>query len=71
MNGKEKEEILVAIAKLEEKTENLENYVFRDMSKKISDLCDKMEKRFMQTLKLNVIFICSVLGLMGVLIVSL
>ena len=44
MNGKDKEEILVAIARLEEKNAHLEGYLFKELRPHIQNLCDKIEK---------------------------
>ena len=43
MNGKDKEEILVAIARLEEKNAHLEGYLFKELRPHIQDLCGKIE----------------------------
>ena len=43
MESKEKEEILVAIARLEEKNEHLEKYLFKELKPHIQNLCDKIE----------------------------
>jgi len=44
METKEKGEILVAIARLEEKNAHLEGYLFKELRPHIQDLCDKIEK---------------------------
>ena len=43
METNDKEEILVAIAKLEEKNEHLEKYIYKDLKPHIQNLCDKIE----------------------------
>ena len=43
MEGKEKEEILTAIARLEVKNEHLERYIYKELKPHIQNLCDKIE----------------------------
>ena len=42
MNGIEESKILVAIARLEEKHEHLESYIFKDLKQDIERLCNKV-----------------------------
>lgn len=42
MNGTEESKILVAIARLEEKHEHLETYIFKDLKADIERLCNKV-----------------------------
>lgn len=42
MNGTEESKILVAIARLQEKQEHLETYVFKDLKADIEKLCSEV-----------------------------
>lgn len=79
MNGAEKEEILVAIAKLEEKNEHLELYIFKDLKPDIERLCKKVElcaektedcyhKNLRWMIATLVAFIAAVFGWIGLLV---
>jgi len=43
MESEDKEEILVAIARLEEKNEHLEGYIYKELKPDIEKLCNKVE----------------------------
>ena len=40
----DKQEILVAIARLEEKNEHLESYIYKELKPDIAKLCSRVEK---------------------------
>ena len=59
------------VASLETEVHNLKDYMKGDMAIRIDKLCSKIDKRFMQMLKLYVSFIIGIIGLVGVLIVMI
>lgn len=69
MNGKEKEEILVALARLEERYDNLERYIYKELKPDVSRLFNQMHTTFRWVGSI-ILFINGVLGLIGVLILK-
>ena len=57
------------VARVETEVRNLKDYMKDDMATRIDQLCSKIDKRFMQMLKLYVSFILGMMGLISVLIV--
>ena len=57
------------VARVETEVRNLKDYMKDDMATRIDQLCTKIDKRFMQMLKLYVSFILGMMGLISVLIV--
>ena len=57
------------VARVETEVRNLKDYMKDDMASRIDQLCSKIDKRFMQMLKLYVSFILGMMGLISVLIV--
>lgn len=60
--------VLIAIAKLEEKNENLERYVFKEMKPEIANVYAMVQSSFKWMMFTMVTFIVSTLGLIGTLI---
>lgn len=65
------EAVLVAIAKLEEKNENLERYVFKELKPEIANVYTMVQNSFKWMMFTMVTFIVSTLGLIGTLILLL
>lgn len=65
------EAVLVAIAKLEEKNENLERYVFKELKPEIANVYSMVQSSFKWMMFTMVTFIVSTLGLIGTLILLL
>lgn len=57
------------VARVETEIHNLKDYMKEDLANRIDQLCSKVDKRFMQMLKLYVTFIVGIIGLVGILMV--